>query len=221
MDERHADYVEYYRVRAAKYDNSPMYPESRAAEHALLEAFEHSESLEEARTKIEAGNLTVANAAALVRDQERTRAACYDELDEPVRARAPKAVMAAIDGITDPIELVNAANRARTRELNVEVIDELVRTIEADFTPLETLEVWQRAEIPDRWRSQYDGFTHDLVEDYRHLWAETRLPAARQWDPNWTLDYRQVWEPRHRRRIPLPDDLLRRRLEQHHQHGWG
>ena len=32
MDQRHSEYVEYYRARLKKYEGNPMYPHSEAAE---------------------------------------------------------------------------------------------------------------------------------------------------------------------------------------------
>lgn len=85
MDERHSEYVAYYRVRAAKCDGKPCVRGvggERASKRALLTAFESAADLEDAAAIVERDGLAVRNAAALVRDQERARAAFYDELVE-------------------------------------------------------------------------------------------------------------------------------------------
>lgn len=81
MDERHSEYVAYYRVRAAKCDGKPCV-RGVGGERALLTAFESAADLEDAAAIVERDGLAVRNAAALVRDQERARAAFYDEIVE-------------------------------------------------------------------------------------------------------------------------------------------
>ena len=220
MEQRLQEYVEYYRVRAGRVAANPLYPESARTEGALLEAFESSATVEEAGAKVEAGGLPAANARALVRDQEQARAELYDRLEEPVRAAVSRRVLSAVEGIEDPVELANAASRARTEAQQTVLVDELVRSFEADVLILERLAVLREAEVPAGWRSELDQEAADLLSSTAAVWAEARYPEARRWDPQWTFRPELVSEPRHRRRLPFADPYLERLLEEHRRTGW-
>ncbi|MBM3672990.1 MAG: hypothetical protein FJW86_12535 [Actinobacteria bacterium] len=220
MDERHREYVEYYRVRTAKYDGSTIYQESARTEHALLDAFEQSATLEEAAEKVTAGNLATANAIALLNDQWRARLEVYEELEETVKAEAPRQVMAAVEGVTDVVDATSRVNRVLAAGAIAETADELHRVeFVGDLAVMEQLEVYRRAEIPDRWRSLYDAEIARTEQDGREVAAE--VAAKRALVPDWKLDHDELWETRHRRRIPISDDALRARIEQHRALEWG
>jgi hypothetical protein len=216
--DRLEEYLDYYRVRAAKYVGSPIYQQTAANERALLEAFERAPTIEEAAPDVVACSQRAA--AALVIDQERARAAFYDEIDEPFRARASREVLAAVEGLSDPVEVVNVAASVRAAAQNAEVVDELVRSFESDLDALELLEVYTSPDIPQRWQADYAQAAADTVAGLARVWREERLPAARQWDPAWTLRYETLWETRHRRRIPFSDEMLGRRIAEHRTTGW-
>ena len=219
MDERHREYVEYYRVRAAKYDGSPIYTDSARSEHALLDAFEQSGTLDEAGEKVRAGNLTTANALALLRDQWRARLALYEELDEPVKAQAPQRVVAEIEGVDDVVEAISRVNRVLTDGAIAETADELHRVeFTGDLGVMEQMEVYTRAQIPDQWRPTYDDEVRRTTEAGRAVVAERAQRRALL--PDWRLDHTVLWETRHRRRIPISDEALRARITQHESLGW-
>lgn len=220
MEQRLQEYVEYYRVRAAKYEESPLYRQSARSERALLEAFESSGTLEEARAKVEEGDLATENARALIVDQERARAALYDSLEEPVRAAISGAVLEAVAGIDDPVELANAAGRARTATQNAVLVDELVRAFETDVTVLEDLDVLEHADVPPEWRPELEREAARLAAQTADVWRDVRLPAARQWDPSWHFDYGVLLAPRHRRRLPVADAYLAELVDEHRARGW-
>jgi len=40
------------------------------------------------------------------------------------------------------------------------------------------------------------------------------LPHARKWEPDWQFNFDLIWEERHRRLIPIPDEELKKRVRQ-------
>ena len=217
MDQRHEEYVGYYRARAAKYAADPAYADTAAAEAELLKSIEEAPDLESWGVEMQRRNLNVACAVALARDHARAEAAFFDEIFEPVRAAGGKRLMAELtsaEGLTaaDVAARVGGIYDENRKEV---AIDELERVFEGDMYVLEELEILQTAEIPGEWRAFYDDAAADYVKDGRENWTKSVLPAHRMWDPNWRFKPEKIWETRFRRRIPITDEVLRRRLAQY------
>ena len=149
----------------------------------------------------------------------KARLALYEELEESVKAEAPRRVMSAIKGVDDVIEVTSRVNHVLTEGAIAETADDLHRLeFTGDLGVMEQLEVYTRAEIPERWRDFFDGVVRDDAAAGRAVVAETAKSRALL--PNWRLDHDQLWENRHRRRIPISDDALRARIAQHVALGW-
>ena len=87
MDQRHQEYIEYYKARVKKYENNPLYRNSYQTEKAIYDAIAGANDLDEFKTRLEQGNLTVKNAIALVKDQENARKKFYEEINQPIKAK--------------------------------------------------------------------------------------------------------------------------------------
>lgn len=215
MDIRHQEYMEYYHVRMKKYENSSLYPHSYQSEKELYEAIANSKDLEEFGRKVEEGNLAVENAIALVKDQETARKNLYQELKEKIRLHAPLRILDVVDTVTTDTELVNSVSEIEG-EVNVEItLDLFTDQIYHDLMILEEIEVYQKAEVPDEWKNEINQeHPQDLIDQGRKDWMDHVLPNAQQWDPHWQYDFDLIWEDRHRRLIPIPDQVLKKRIEQ-------
>ena len=220
MDQRHAEYAAYYRARATRYQDRPLYQETARAEAAMADSIEAAPSLEDWGPDMLARNLNVACAVALARDQARADAGLYTEIEEPVRAAGPQRVLAELtsaEGLTaaDVPARVAAILNQNSRDITV---DELVRVFEGALDILEEIEVTETADVPAEWRADWAGVVADNIERGRQSWQADVLPQHRLWDPAWDFDERLVWQARHRRRIPLPDAVVTRRLEQYRRY---
>lgn len=215
MDIRHQEYMEYYHVRMQKYENNSLYPHSYQSEKELYEAIANSKDLEEFGRKVDEGNLAVENAIALVKDQETARKNLYQELKEKIRLHAPLRILDVVDTVTTDTELVNSVSEIEG-EVNVEItLDLFTDQIYHDLMILEEIEVYQKAEVPDEWKKEINQeHPQELIDQGRKDWMDHVLPNAQQWDPHWQYDFDLIWEDRHRRLIPIPDQVLKKRIEQ-------
>ena len=216
MDQRHQEYTDYYKARHARYAASKLYPEAAAAEAAMVASIETAPTLEAWGEDMQKRNLNIACAVGLSRDQARADAALYDEIEEPVRAAGPKRILSELTS-ADGLTAADVASRVATilNENSKDIsIDELVTVFHGDLDILEELEIYATAEMPDEWRQDWAKVAADDMARGVETWNSTVVPAHQMWDPAWQFDESKIWETRFRRRIPMPDAVLQRRLEQ-------
>lgn len=215
MEKRHQEYMEYYQARFKKYEDNPLYPYSYQSEKALYDAIATSDKLDEFGRKVEEGNLAVENAIALVKDQETARKKLYQELKEEIRLHAPLRILDIIDTVKTDIELTNTVSEIEG-EVSIEItLDLLTDQIYHDMMTLEEIEIFQSAEVPDEWKKEINqDYPQELINMGREDWTESVIPNAHKWDPHWQYNFDLIWEERHRRLIPIPDEVLKRRVEQ-------
>ncbi|MBE7439614.1 MAG: hypothetical protein HS115_14250 [Spirochaetales bacterium] len=212
---RQQEYTEYYAARMKKYENSPMYKNSYESEKALYELMRDAKSEAEYKEKFFGEKLHLKNAIALVKDRELARLKHLLDIKEVVRARGPQRILAEVDQIGDVASLTercNEINQANSIEISV---DELTDHFYSDFVWLENYEVWETAEIPSRWKGKVKNWLKEDLKETRKLWREVDVPAAKLYDPDWRLNYELLKEDRHRRKIPVPDEALKKRIEEH------
>lgn len=215
MEQRHQEYIDYYKLRLKKYEGNPLYPNTYASEKALYDAIAGAADLNDFKTRLEAGNLANKNAHALVKDQETARLRHYREINEPIRAKESERILAVIDSFTQVMDMITATNEIR-QKVSLEIsVDGFIDYFYSDFLALENLEVEQKADIPSFWKKEAEENAREMVEDARALYNETTLPRAREWDPHWKFNHDLVWEDRHRRVIPVKDETIRRRIAEH------
>lgn len=217
MDARHQEYIEYYRARLRRYDGDPHYPRTAAAQRAMLGAIETAPDLESVGQRVIGEALHVKCAVALVWDQEEARAKLYGELDEPVRAAPHRQVV-------DALAARDFTDVAALNTMVSETLDRSNAPITADEVPrdefwnalkvLEDLAIWETAEVPDEWKAERAEF----IAETRARMAETAATSrdgVRKFVPDYAPDWDALWQTRHRRRLPLPDDTLRRRIAEY------
>lgn len=205
-----ADYKEYYRARAARWADNPRYQRMYAAEQALSDAMDSCTELEQFRQRM--GDLNERCAVAWVMDKYSMEAALFAEIHEPVRAQVARQVLERAPACRTANQVNEVCAKAEMDWMIPISMDERVRGF-ADWKLLEDLEVEQRADIPSRWdadrrasierdtRAVRDGYASD--EEY-----------AQPWQPGWRYDFEQVFQYRHRRLIPVHDQVVRRRIAQ-------
>ncbi|OHD54685.1 MAG: hypothetical protein A2Y33_02575 [Spirochaetes bacterium GWF1_51_8] len=213
MDQRHADYLAYYRARVKKYENNPLYPFSYQAELNMLAAFEGCEKLEDFKSRV--GDLPLKCAIALVKDQETARLAFYEEINEPIKAKYSRLIIEAADKVTNVYELTETVSNLMSK-MNLELaVDGFAGNLYFDFTWLENMEENTTIQVGEPWKSECRKHAQEDINEHRKLFNEVTLPRAREWDPNWKMNYDLVWEDRHRRKIPAPDAVVKQRIEEH------
>lgn len=214
MEQRHKEYIEYYRTRMKKYENNSMYKNSYETEKALFEAISNSADLDDFGRKVEEGNLAVKNAIALIKDQYTARQKQYEEMKEYIRLKAPVKILSIVDEVKKDMELVDKVSLIESEVSTQISIDLFTDVFYSDFLSLENIEVWSEAEIPDEWKSDIQEWIKDEIELGIKSWNDDFVPNARNWDDKWNLNFNLIWEERHRRLIPVPDEVIKKRIEQ-------
>ncbi len=217
MDARHQEYAAYYSARAKRYAARPLYTETTAAENAMAACINDAPTLEAWGEEMQRRNLNVACAVALSRDHARAELQLYDAISEPVRSAGPKRILAELqnsEGLTaaDVASKVAAILDDNSKAI---AVDELVTSFHGSLDILEEQEIYATAEIPAEWRDRWNRVAADDMERGRTLWREVTLPNNRVWDPTWIFDESKIAETRFRRRIPMPDAVVARRLTQY------
>lgn len=210
--DRLADYRDYYWSRARRSAANPLYPETAAAEQAMAEAVDAASSIEELQAT--AVELSLAMGHALARDQARARASVYAETAENVRAQGPAEVLAGIEGTVDAPALASMLAAIEQRTGIAVTADELTRLWATSLTTLENVEVWRTAVVPDRWRSELERYSADALAAERESWKQVEA-QARQHETGWTFDPAVARAERHRRLVPVADEVFERRLAEH------
>ncbi|NOQ72293.1 MAG: hypothetical protein GQ574_09850 [Crocinitomix sp.] len=212
MDTLLADYKLYYKARMDRYDGDPQFAYSYQSEKALLEAMDSCQELIEFKDKI--GDLNIKNAIGLVKDQETARLSHYTALQENVRALAPTWILEKIDTAADANDVVTISMEMDQKASIAITVDGFMDVVWSDLIPsLESLEVMEKAEIPSQYEQNRQSQVQDIKTQIKSTIADLRN-QARDWDAAWQLNLELVWEFRHRKKIPLTDEVLQKRINE-------
>jgi len=210
MDQLLEDYKLYYKARLDKYENNPIYPNSYQTEKALSDAMNSCNELHEFKDKL--GDLNIKNSIALIKDQETARLTHYTSLQEDKRAISPQLILRDIDTATDvntAIEISNKHDQVGLVEISV---DGFIDHVWGKLIPaLERLDISRNAEYPAKYE---DKRQEEITTEEQWIREEIQsiTKQLKDWKPEGNFDIELVWEHRHRKNIPIPDDVLRNRL---------
>ncbi len=212
MDQILEDYKAYYHARMKRFEGNPMYENSYASEKAIYEAIAGCKELSEFKDRL--GNLNTKNAVALIKDQAIARKENFLKMKEIIRAKGPAEILADInenpDNINDVIQFVNEVNQKNMVEIS---IDGFTDVFYSNFKLLEDLQVYKEADVPSKWKNKIQmSIKRDenaVIKSY-----QMNEENARQWKEGWTFVYKLIGEHRHYRKIPLPAESIKKRIEQ-------
>ncbi|UKN01156.1 hypothetical protein K6119_15610 [Paracrocinitomix mangrovi] len=213
MDQLLVDYKAYYKARMDRWEGNPLYPNSYQSEKALFEAMNSCNELIEFKDKI--GDLNIKNAIALVIDKETARLKHFEELQETVRALGPKFTLERIGNASTDIEVAQIATEAEHEAMILISVDLMIDHFYSDIIPrLETLQMLKTIEGAEKYQSDID---YSIQEEIRLIKENVQLleDNAQNWQQGWKFNPDLVWEFRHRRKIPLPDEVLQKRMNEY------
>jgi len=210
MDSLLEDYKAYYKVRMDRYENDPLFPHSFQSEKALFEAIDSCSELSEFRDKI--GNLMTENAKALVKDKASARLNHYTDLEETIRATAPRRILDSVDSAADVNAIAQISSEIEQEVSNEISADGFYDVVGSDLIPLlEELDITKNARIPSQYEPERQRTIADLENSIRERILDTK-EQANQWKAGWNFDLSIIWETRHRKKIALDDSQLEKRL---------
>jgi hypothetical protein len=217
MEKRHEEYVVYYEARMKKFEGNPTYARTYAAEKKLYETIRDVPKLEDFRTVVEKDHPEVQCAIALVKDQESARLAHFKKLEEDVRAISPERILKEIDQAKTAIEVANTVSKIDQETGLLISIDQFMDGFYNDFDMLENLAVMEaiRNDLPKEWQQEITDEIKETLEKQKDFYAAHTRANNRNYKADWEYDYALVWKTRHRRRIPFPDEIVKRRIDEH------
>lgn len=206
-----AEYKAYYTARAKRFENDADFPFTEKAENDLRDAMLSCNELGEFKVKL--GNLNDLCAVALVKDTNALRYRHYVALEEKIRALGPERIQEKADQYDNVMDLITMINEEENRN-SLEIAADSTEPFEGNWFMLERLEVYENAIVPLRWKPKMAESAAEIRESLRENHATTTEDMQR-WKTGWKLDLNLVWETRHRRRFPYPDEEIRLRIEQY------
>lgn len=214
MEQTHQEYVDYYRVRTERANEAGIYKESTAIEKERHEAIAQCAALADFKEANEKGDFGNRLAAAQVRDKARARLQHYEETEQTIRAAGEEATIALAEKPRDVMDLMTRIGEIEnTTSINL-IVDSATDNFYDAFRQLETIEMLEKADIPDEWRKKALARVEEMIAKETEDFAEATR-RVQEYKPDWTMDYDLVWETRHRRRIPMDDDVVKRRIAEH------
>jgi hypothetical protein len=218
MDQRHSEYIDYYRARLKKYEGNPTYPHSAAAEKEMFEAISTASDLEEFGEIVHGQKLPLKCAIALVRDTYTAWAKLYEELEETVRLQPNLVILKNLDEMEfdTVMDLNTMVTDVETKwQLRISEDETLRVEVWGDLKIIEDTVEDEVAEVPGTWAEERrQSVANELRRGSEH-WNQHTIPEAKKFFPDFQPDWETLWESRHRRVMPIPDESLRRRIADH------
>lgn len=214
MEQTHQEYVDYYRVRAERANEAGIYKDSAAIEKERADAIADCAELADFEEVNEKGDFGNRLAAAQVRDKARARLKHYTDTEQVIRAAGEEATIELASKPQDVMDLMTKIGEIENRTSINLIVDSAVDNFYDNFRELETIEVAQKADVPDEWKEKLLARAEEIVAKETEDFAEITR-RVREYKPNWEMDYDLIWETRHRRRIPMDDDVVKRRIAEH------
>ncbi|EPG76080.1 hypothetical protein LEP1GSC058_0308 [Leptospira fainei serovar Hurstbridge str. BUT 6] len=217
MEKMHEEYAAYYNARMRRFEGNPLYSRSFIAEKRMSDAIAGCSKLEDFRLIVEKEHPEVQCAIALVKDQETARLAHFKRTEEPIRAISSERILKEIDEAKSAMDVPTIISKIDQEVSILITVDNFISGFYFDFTAIENLIVAEaiKDEVPKEWYQEVTDSIAEQIKDHAELFRKTTLPNNRNYKPDWNYDYGLIWEIRHRRNIPFPDDVVKRRIEDH------
>lgn len=219
MGKRLDQYIAYYKASMQKYEGDEDYKNSYLSNKALYEAISSCDSMEEFKEKVEKGKLHIKNAIALIKDKEKLYYKHYVRIKENIRAKKSREILEEIEKreFNTDMELVRFISEIEQKYSRLIAIDEFgIELFIGDLAKLETLDVHESAEVDEEFKAETSKYVQKEIEEAKQDYKNQILPDYRVWDNTWQMDYNAIKEEeRHRRKLSIPDEVLKKRIQQH------
>ena len=218
MDQLLEDYKTYYKVRMQRYEGDKLFQRSYTSEQALYDCICAVDSIDELMQSKAATfrALSVQNGIAFVQDQAHFKLQFYLTEKEDVKAAGQQEILGKINTASDAAQIVSVVNEIQLKNDTAVMIDNLwpVHFFTDAVNWLEKTEAIQTAIVPDHWKADMQQQESELKQSFLKM-TTAFLHSIRNYTPGWVWNYEILWAHRHRKKCPLPDAVLQKRIEQH------
>ncbi|MGB3008189.1 MAG: hypothetical protein WBC06_16870 [Chitinophagaceae bacterium] len=201
------DYKAYYQLRMKRFEGNPDYIKSFESEKAIYEVIASCNTLEEFKDKL--GDLNEKNAIALIIDEYSIRLKHYEEIKEKIRAEGCKRIIEKTKNINTVTELMTMVSEEENKT-SLEITADTINPFN-DFGFLERMQVWEEAEVPEKYKSRYRQYADEEKKRLKEAYAAEEK-NLNDWQPGWKFNFELIQEERHRRLLPYPDEVINKNI---------
>ncbi len=206
------EYKAYYSVRSARFKDNPNYKHSYEAEKNVADAMLSCNELEEFRDKL--GNKNELCAVALIKDEYLIRKKFYNKHQEVVRVKASERILEKADNYSTALDIITFVMDEENK-CNIEIsMDEAVREFHSSWDQLDRIEIYENAEVPEKYKSELAKEIEEIRQSLRQSVADLEENND-AWQPGWKLNLDSIMEHRHRRLLIYTDEQIREKLEKY------
>lgn len=212
MEERINEYRAYYACRSKRYATHPELQRIAAVEKQMSEFMNSCTDFSLGTEQM--ALLSFQAAVAQSMDFAAYRFKVYQELDEVVYAKGNQAILEAVSLAQDLASLKQLEIDLSTAIVKEVQEDQAVLSHFLDFEPvLKRIELYRMARCAsfDNWKllEMADKEREELAEKMAQVLADFR-----KYHPYYRYAWEKLWELRHRKRIPLKDAGLSKRISE-------
>lgn len=212
MDKLLEDYKSYYATRAKRYEGNPIFHRSVIAENNLSNAMQSCSQLEEFKDRL--GNLNQICATALTLDQSEYRARVFTELKEVVRAKGNADVVEKCENIQDVNELIRLSTEILLNNSKDISRDQgTLAFFKSELSRLEQIDIYENTPFPAAYQKDAIESANELKMKVKESLIDSKK-EYQKYHPDFEFEWDKLWEHRHRKLIPLPDDVLTKRINE-------
>lgn len=202
------DYKAYYRARSQRYDGHPHFKRLALAEKNLADEMERCTDLNAPNPKIK--QLAERSAIAQSMDMAAYRYEVYTALKETIRAKGNQELMDYFASHPDGEALEIGRANVEISVKNVNEIGEDITILDHFMDLVRSLEVIEWYEYGEA-IPEYETKMRKQAAQLKIKYSEEKqwfLHEARKYYPDYDFRWQLLWEERHRRLIPFPDQVI-------------
>lgn len=212
MDKLLEDYKAYYLSRSKRYAGNPNFKRTAEVEKKLSDAMNSCSVIDDAKDKF--GDLPALCATAQLLDKSEYSMRVYTDLKETVRAKGNADVLQKCVGINNTTDLIRESTEIFLN--NSKEISEDTGTVsffKSSLSKLEEIEEYENAKAPGNYEAEMRKSAERSKQELKNSLA-TSLTEFRKYHPTYNFNWDGLWEHRHRKLIPIPDEILTKRINQ-------
>jgi hypothetical protein len=203
------DYKSYYAYMAKKFAGI-LFERTRQVYEKISELAQQSTDLDTFNEKFKENNFAVELGKAEIIDQCAIRKKTYEGMDESVRADGQQQILDAVEKCESVTELAQAAIDVLRRTACLASVDTAYKGFHAEILQLEFIKMLETAEIPEKYREEFDQEAAKLKADIKKSWENIFIPKFKQiGGQDWEYDYARLLDPRNRKVYPIKDETLK------------
>lgn len=205
------EYKEYYKVRAQRYINNPLYKNLCEAENKLYEYINSLDDIKVGDNK--AKELAENCAAALSKDKALLEAHYYKEFNETIKLIASQKILEKIENCKTANDVI-FLNIDEEMDSNIDVtLDEANRIFIDSWEQLDKIEIYSNAIFPSKYEFHRKEVINNIKKDIKENYFKHKKSIEDFCQSKWSFNPEVIMEYRHRRLLPYSNEQIEKKLK--------